>query len=191
MLDLNFYKDKTVLVTGHTGFKGTWLCKMLLSAGAKVIGYALNPPTDPNLFVLSGIESRMVSVIGDIRDFRALNEVFDRYQPECVLHLAAQPLVRDSYKMPKYTYETNVLGTVNVLECVRLHSCVKSFLNVTTDKVYRNDDLPDHPSAKTSLWTDMTLIPIPNPVRNWSRTVTANPSFRTEDARSRRRERAM
>ncbi len=145
MLDLNFYKDKTVLVTGHTGFKGTWLCKMLLSAGAKVIGYALNPPTDPNLFVLSGIESRMVSVIGDIRDFRALNEVFDRYQPECVLHLAAQPLVRDSYKMPKYTYETNVLGTVNVLECVRLHSCVKSFLNVTTDKVYRNDDLPDHP----------------------------------------------
>lgn len=75
MLDLNFYKDKTVLVTGHTGFKGTWLCKMLLSAGAKVIGYALNPPTDPNLFVLSGIESRMVSVIGDIRDFRALNEV--------------------------------------------------------------------------------------------------------------------
>ncbi|MGN0811926.1 MAG: CDP-glucose 4,6-dehydratase [Candidatus Coproplasma sp.] len=145
MLDLSFYTNKIVLVTGHTGFKGTWLCKILINAGAKVIGYSLIPPTQPNIFELSGIENDMVSIIGDIRDFSTLNEVFEKYQPECVLHLAAQPIVRDSYKEPKYTYETNVLGTVNILECIRLHSCVKSFLNVTTDKVYFNDDVPDHP----------------------------------------------
>lgn len=145
MLDLSFYKNRTVLVTGHTGFKGTWLCKILINAGAKVIGYSLPAPTNPNLFELSKIESQLISIIGDIRDFDALNQTFDKYQPECVVHLAAQPIVRDSYKEPKYTYETNVLGTVNILECVRLHPCVKSFLNVTTDKVYFNDDVPDHP----------------------------------------------
>ncbi len=145
MLNLDFYKDKTVLVTGHTGFKGTWLCKILIDAGAKVVGYSLNPPTQPNIFTLSCIEEQMVSIIGDIRDFDCLNKVFEEYKPECVLHLAAQPIVRDSYKEPKYTYETNVIGTVNILECVRLHSCVKSFLNVTTDKVYLNDEVPNHP----------------------------------------------
>ncbi len=145
MLNLSFYCGKTILVTGHTGFKGTWLCKILIDAGAKVIGYSLVPPTQPSIFNLSGIEKQMISIIGDIRDFDSLNEIFDKYQPECVFHLAAQPIVRDSYKQPKYTYETNVLGTVNVLECVRLHTCVKSFLNVTTDKVYFNDDTPNHP----------------------------------------------
>lgn len=144
MFDVSFYKGKTVLVTGHTGFKGTWLCKILASAGAKVIGYSLNPPTNPNLFTLSGIERNIVSIIGDIRDFNALKAVFDQYSPEIVLHLAAQPIVRDSYKEPRYTYETNVMGTVNILECVRLNPCVKSFLNVTTDKVYLNDEQPDH-----------------------------------------------
>lgn len=144
MLNLNFYKNKIVLVTGHTGFKGTWLCKILINAGAKVIGYSLEPPTQPNIFELSKIESDMVSVIGDIRDFNALNNVFEQYEPEIVFHLAAQPIVRDSYKDPKYTYETNVLGTVNVLECVRLSKSVKSFVNVTTDKVYLNDDIPNH-----------------------------------------------
>lgn len=145
MLDLSFYKNKKVLVTGHTGFKGTWLCKILLNAEAIVCGYSLEAPTEPNLFSLSKIEYQMTSIIGDIRDYDHLKSVFDSFQPEIVIHLAAQPIVRDSYKYPKYTYETNVLGTVNILECIRLSSSVKSFLNVTTDKVYLNDDLPDHP----------------------------------------------
>lgn len=145
MLNLSFYKNKTVLVTGHTGFKGSWLCKILINAGAKVIGYSLNEPTIPGLYSLSKIEAQMISIIGDIRDYACLKKVFDEYKPEIVFHLAAQPIVRDSYKNPKYTYETNVLGTVNVLECIRLTASVKSFLNVTTDKVYLNDEKPDHP----------------------------------------------
>ncbi|MFA6755251.1 MAG: CDP-glucose 4,6-dehydratase [Bacilli bacterium] len=144
MVDLSFYKGKTVLVTGHTGFKGTWLCKILLLVGAKVIGYSLNPPTNPSLYELSKIDSKITSVIGDIRDFDKLKETFTKYKPEIVLHLAAQPIVRESYKEPRYTYEVNVMGTCNVLECVRLTSSVKSFLNVTTDKVYKNDELKDH-----------------------------------------------
>lgn len=145
MLDLNFYKNKVVLVTGHTGFKGSWLTRILINAGAKVIGYSLVSPTNPNLFSLADIENKMISIIGDVRDFTKLKSVFDKYQPEIVLHLAAQPIVRDSYKEPRYTYETNVMGTVNVLECIRLTPSVKSFLNVTTDKVYFNDDIPNHP----------------------------------------------
>lgn len=145
MLDLNFYKGKKVLVTGHTGFKGTWLSKILINAGAIVYGYSLEAPTQPNLFTLSKVENKMTSVIGDIRDYEHLKKCFDEFQPEIVMHLAAQPIVRDSYKEPKYTYETNVIGTVNILECVRLTQSVKSFLNVTTDKVYFNDDIPNHP----------------------------------------------
>lgn len=145
MLDLKFYKNKVVLVTGHTGFKGSWLTRILINAGAKVIGYSLESPTNPNLFSLADIENKMISIIGDVRDFTKLKSVFDKYQPEIVLHLAAQPIVRDSYKEPRYTYETNVMGTVNVLECIRLTPSVKSFLNVTTDKVYFNDDIPNHP----------------------------------------------
>lgn len=145
MFNKEFYKNKTVLVTGHTGFKGSWLCKILINLGANVIGYSLDAPTTPNLFTLSKIENKMVSIIGDIRDFEKLMSVFDKYKPEIVFHLAAQPIVRDSYKEPRYTYETNVMGTVNVLECIRLVGCVKSFLNVTTDKVYLNNDINDHP----------------------------------------------
>ena len=114
------------------------MCKILTNLGAKVTGYALQPPTNPNLFTIAGIENDMDSVIGDIRDIKSLKNVFDATQPEIVFHLAAQPIVRDSYKEPAYTYETNVMGTVNILECVRHNSCVKSFLNVTTDKVYKN-----------------------------------------------------
>ena len=114
------------------------MCKILTNLGAKVTGYALQPPTDPNLFTIAGIENDVDSVIGDIRDIKSLKNVFDAAQPEIVFHLAAQPIVRDSYKEPAYTYETNVMGTVNILECVRHNSCVKSFLNVTTDKVYKN-----------------------------------------------------
>ena len=133
-----FYKGKKVLVTGHTGFKGTWLCRILVNAGAEVTGYSLNPPTEPALFEMAGLEGKMKSVVGDIRDLARMKEVFTEAQPEIVLHLAAQPIVRDSYKDPVYTYETNVMGTVNILECVRLFPCVRSFLNVTTDKVYEN-----------------------------------------------------
>lgn len=140
MFDLNFYKGKRVLVTGHTGFKGSWLCKTLSVAGACVAGYSLEPPTDPSLFEIAGIESRVESHIGDIRDFDSLKKVFDSFKPEIVLHLAAQPIVRESYRHPRETYETNVMGTVNVLECIRLCDCVKSFLNVTTDKVYKNNE---------------------------------------------------
>ncbi len=139
-MDISFYKNKRVLVTGHTGFKGTWLCKMLVNAGAIVTGYSLKPPTDPNLFELSGLENKMKSIIADIRDFARLKETFAETRPEIVLHLAAQPIVRDSYKDPRYTYETNVMGTVNLMECVRLNPCVKSVLNVTTDKVYKNNE---------------------------------------------------
>lgn len=135
---LKFYKGKKVLVTGHTGFKGTWLCKILNYAGAEVTGYALNAPTNPSLFEISGIAKEMNSVIGDIRSRDRLWEVFDKVKPEIVLHLAAQPIVRASYAEPVYTYETNVMGTVNVCECVRKSDSTKSFLNITTDKVYKN-----------------------------------------------------
>lgn len=137
---LEFYKDKRIFVTGHTGFKGSWLCKMLANAGAQITGYSLAPPTSPSLFEIAGIVADVHSVIGDIRDYARLKDAFDEAQPEIVLHLAAQPIVRDSYKAPVFTYETNVMGTVNILECVRNSSCVRSFLNVTTDKVYLNKE---------------------------------------------------
>lgn len=140
LMDLNFYKGKRVLVTGHTGFKGAWMCRVLVDAGAILTGYSLEAPTQPNLFALAGVEDNMTSIIGDVRDLARLMEVFDQAQPELVLHLAAQPIVRTSYEQPVYTYETNVMGTVNILECVRTHPCVKSFLNVTTDKVYENKE---------------------------------------------------
>jgi len=140
-VDLNFFKGKRVLITGHTGFKGSWLCKILTMAGAEVTGYSLEPPTDPSLFKLAGIGKLIKeSVVGDVRDYEKMSALFDKVQPEIVLHLAAQPIVRESYKNPHYTYETNVMGTVNICECVRLHDSVKSFLNVTTDKVYHNNE---------------------------------------------------
>lgn len=139
MVDLGFYKDKRVFVTGHTGFKGTWLCHVLLEAGAKVTGYSLDIPTEPSIFKLSGLEDKMTSIIGDIRDKEALLKVFNNATPQIVLHLAAQPIVRTSYEDPVFTYETNVMGTVNILECVRqAKNPVLSVLNVTTDKVYLN-----------------------------------------------------
>ncbi len=140
MFNIAFYNGKRVLVTGHTGFKGSWLCKMLSNAGAHVTGYSQEPPTRPSLFEIANISSDITSIIGDIRDYSSLKAAFDESRPEIVLHLAAQPIVRESYKNPVYTYETNVMGTVNVLECVRNSPCVKSFLNVTTDKVYLNKE---------------------------------------------------
>lgn len=140
MIDKFFFKGKKILITGHTGFKGTWLCKMLVMLGAEVTGYSLDVPTEPSLFEMSGVQEYMNSVKGDIRDLEHLLEVFKTTQPEIVIHMAAQPLVRESYKNPVYTYDVNVMGTVNVLECVRNTESVKSFLNVTTDKVYLNKE---------------------------------------------------
>lgn len=139
-IDFEFYRGKRILVTGHTGFKGTWLCRILVNAGAIVTGYSLQAPTTPNLYELAGLDGKITSVIGDIRDYELLKKTFDDAQPEIVLHLAAQPIVRDSYKDPRYTYETNVMGTVNLLECVRHCPSVKSVVNITTDKVYCNNE---------------------------------------------------
>ena len=142
VMDFAFYKGKKVFVTGHTGFKGMWLCKMLEMAGAEVTGYSLLSPTKEGgkVFRQSGVEAGMYSVIGDIRDLAALQKAFLAAQPEIVLHLAAQPIVIESYRDPVGTYSTNVMGTVNLLECVRNSTTVKSFLNITTDKVYKNNE---------------------------------------------------
>lgn len=162
----SFYKDKKVLVTGHTGFKGSYLTVILGMMGAKVYGYSLKPNTDPCLFdiiygagkssrndtelmiqldsvksVVSGITE---SHIADIRDLDELESFYNKIEPDIVLHLAAQPLVRESYRIPRETYEINVMGTINVLECIRRNPCCKSFLNVTTDKVYLNEEKPDY-----------------------------------------------
>lgn len=145
----DFYRGKRVFVTGHTGFKGSWLTLMLKMLGADVYGYALEPPTDPDLFTILGLKDEIHHEIGDIRDFPHLQSAFMAAAPDVVFHLAAQPIVRDSYKYPRETYETNVMGTVNLLECVR-RSCasgdfmVESVVNVTTDKVYENNDAPEH-----------------------------------------------
>lgn len=140
MSGLSFYKNKKVLITGHTGFKGSWICMMLAMAGADVTGYALKPPASPALFDICRLPERINSIEGDVRDLEHMKSVFDDAKPEIVIHMAAQPIVRESYKNPVYTYETNVMGTVNALECTRLTNSVKSFVNVTTDKVYLNKD---------------------------------------------------
>lgn len=137
---LKFYSGKRILITGHTGFKGSWLCRILLDAGAEVTGYALEPPTQPNLYSLSGLEGHIHSVIGDVRDLNHLQKVFHQAKPEIVFHLAAQPIVKEGYRDPVGTYSTNVMGTVHVLECVRQSDTVQSVVNVTTDKVYYNQE---------------------------------------------------
>lgn len=138
--NLSFYRGKRIFVTGHTGFKGSWLCQILLDAGAEVTGYSLAPKTASNLFSQTGLATQMHSIIGDVRDFASLQKAFDDAKPEIVLHLAAQPIVRESYRDPVGTYATNVMGTVHVLECVRQSDTVRSVLNVTTDKVYQNKE---------------------------------------------------
>lgn len=135
---VDYYKGKRVLVTGNTGFKGSWMCEMLLMMGADVYGYAIDPPTDPSLYELCGLGSRVHDFRHDVRDLGSMKKAFKEADPQVVIHMAAQPIVRTSYEEPVYTYETNVMGTVNVLECVRLSDSVESFLNVTTDKVYLN-----------------------------------------------------
>ncbi len=139
-MKLDFYKGKRVFITGHTGFKGSWMCKVLTMFGAEVTGYALEPATHPNLFEISGIGKEINSVFGDIRDPDKLYAALNDACPEIVIHMAAQPIVRESYINPAYTYETNVMGTVNICEAVRQCNSVKSFVNVTTDKVYKNNE---------------------------------------------------
>ncbi len=131
------YKNKTVLVTGHTGFKGSWLVYWLSQMGAKVIGYSLEAPTNPNHIELLNLD--IVSIIGDIRDLDKLNQVFSEYKPDIVFHLAAQPLVRLSYENPIETYETNVIGTLKVFEASRINN-VKAIVNITSDKAYENKE---------------------------------------------------
>jgi len=137
---LDFYKNKKVFLTGHTGFKGTWLCRILLQAGADVTGYALDPQTNPSLYAQTGIGKDVHSIISDIKNRDTLVKAVKRINPDIVFHLAAQPIVRFSYREPAATYETNVMGTVNILEAVRQTPSVKSFVNVTTDKVYENKE---------------------------------------------------
>ena len=132
------YKDKKVLVTGHTGFKGSWLALWLNAMGAKVIGYALEADTTPSHAAL--LDTGVTSVIGDIRDTEKLEETFQKYQPEIVFHLAAQPLVRLSYSIPVDTFETNVMGTINIYEACRKTPSVKAIVNVTSDKCYDNKE---------------------------------------------------
>lgn len=141
---MNMYRDlycgKTVFVTGHTGFKGSWMCRLLTMLGARVVGYALEPPTDPSLFDIAGIGGDIISVTGDIRDAERLKKAVLQYKPEIIIHMAAQPIVLEGYKKPAATYEINVMGTVNICEAVRLCESVRSFVNVTTDKVYKNNE---------------------------------------------------
>ncbi len=135
-----FYKGKRVFMTGHTGFKGAWLTKLLLGFGAEVTGYALPPEGEHSLYALLRPEKQIHSIFGDVRDMEGLWRAFEQARPQIVLHLAAQPLVRESYRTPRETFETNVMGTVNLLECARKAGYVQSLVNVTTDKVYENKE---------------------------------------------------
>ena len=130
----DFYKDKRVLITGHTGFKGSWLATWLLKLGAKVCGFSLEPDTEPSMFYKLNFENKIDHNIGEIRNLSEIEKVVNDFQPEIVFHLAAQPLVRFSYEEPKLTYETNVIGTINLYEAIRKIDSVKTIVNVTTDK---------------------------------------------------------
>ena len=138
MIEPDFWKGKRVFVTGHTGFKGSWLCQWLLLMGADVCGYSLEPPTNPNLFSIIGLEREMRSLRGDIRDAKAVERAMCDFKPEIVFHLAAQALVRLSYQEPRLTYETNVIGSLNLYEAVRVCDSVRAVVSITTDKCYEN-----------------------------------------------------
>ena len=140
MVDLSYFKNKKVFITGHTGFKGSWLSYLLDSSGAIVKGYSLNPNTKPNLFTRLTFSNKFSSIIGDIRDYDLLEREVKNFQPDLIFHLAAQPIVLEAYEDPKYTYEVNFNGTLNLLETIRLNLKNTVTLFVTTDKVYENFD---------------------------------------------------
>ena len=137
-IDKEFWYNKKVLITGHTGFKGSWLCLLLHKLGSDIYGYALDPPTNPSLFEVAGIGNLVTSYHGDIRDYDKLLQIIQSVKPEIIIHMAAQSLVRESYKNPLNTYSTNVMGTVNLLEAARFSQGIKAIVNVTTDKCYEN-----------------------------------------------------
>ncbi|MBU3170209.1 CDP-glucose 4,6-dehydratase [Clostridium estertheticum] len=137
---MTFWSGKKVLITGHTGFKGSWLCLWLQKLGAEVIGYALEAPTVPNLFKVAGVQENMTSIVADVRNKERLFNVIKTYKPEIIFHLAAQPLVRKSYANPVETFETNIMGTVNLLEAIRFSESVKVVVNITSDKCYDNKE---------------------------------------------------
>ena len=138
--DPSFWKDKRVFVTGHTGFKGSWLCLWLQHMGAELAGFALDPPTTPSMFEEAKVAQNMMSTIGDIRDREHIAEAMAAFDPQIVLHMAAQPLVRLSYKEPIETFATNVMGTAHVIEAARAAGGVKAIVSVTTDKCYENKE---------------------------------------------------
>ncbi len=139
-MNKDFWTGKKVLITGHTGFKGSWLSIWLLELGAQVNGYALPPYTPQDNFVVSNLSSKIIDIRGDIRDYNKLGSVFDEYKPEIVFHLAAQPIVRESYENPLNTYQANVIGTVNTLECIRKSESTMVGVMVTSDKCYENKE---------------------------------------------------
>lgn len=163
-----------MFVTGHTGFKGGWLIFWLQKMGAEVCGYARAPLPGLSLYRCIRGEELCQSHLGDVADFGRLKEAFDAFRPEIVIHLAAQAIVREGYRAPRDTYLTNLMGTVNLLECVRLSPAVRSVLNVTTDKVYKTGN-GSGDTGKRTLWTVMIPIPTANPVPNSRRTATAIP----------------
>jgi CDP-glucose 4,6-dehydratase len=137
----NFYKSKKVLITGNTGFKGSWLSFWLINMGSKVLGYSLKPETKTNLFDTLNLSSKYKTIYGDIRDLQNLKNTIEDFEPDIIFHLAAQSLVKDSYENPVYTFDTNILGTVNLLESVRKFEKIKVVINVTSDKCYANNNL--------------------------------------------------
>lgn len=139
----DFFEDKTIFLTGHTGFIGSWLAIMLKEFGANVIGYALPPYTQKDNFVVSKLDQKITSIIGDIRDYDNLSKMVEKYQPEIIYHLAAQPIVRKSYSLPKETYDTNIGGTVNIFESFKKCQSAKLLINFTTDKCYENLEKAD------------------------------------------------
>lgn len=139
-VNTEFWRGKRVLLTGHTGFKGSWLSLWMQSMGVELFGLALRPPTEPALFDVAFVGAAMTSEVGDIRDFATVRRVMELARPEVVIHMAAQPLVRYSYQAPVETYATNVMGTVHVLEAARQVGGVRAIVNVTTDKCYENKE---------------------------------------------------
>ena len=141
---LNFskvYKNKKILITGHTGFKGAWLTLWLNELGANILGYSIDIPTNPSIFKSINLKKKIIDVRGDVRNFKKMNSVIKKFKPEIIFHLAAQPIVTESYRDPQKTFTTNILGTLNVLECIRLNSFLKAGVIVTSDKCYKNKEL--------------------------------------------------